>query len=67
MSKLLNEWSPSAPSINLVKLNGVDDEQIKKSLEYLKSQNDLNNIDDVDGYDNWDAFFIMFCVKANKK
>ena len=67
MSKLLSEWSPSEPGINLIKLNGVDDEQIQKSLEYLKSQNDLNNIDEVDGYDNWDAFFIMFCVKANKK
>ena len=67
MSKLLSEWSPSEPAMNLIKLNGVEDEQIEKSLAYLKSQSDLNNIDDVDGYDNWDAFFIMFCVKANKK
>ena len=67
MSKLLSEWSPSEPAMNLIKLNGVEHEQIEKSLAYLKSQSDLNNIDDVDGYDNWDAFFIMFCVKANKK
>ncbi|MCK5002458.1 MAG: hypothetical protein KAS57_05510 [Gammaproteobacteria bacterium] len=66
MSKLLSEWSPSEPAINLIKLNGVEDEQIQKSLEYLKGQNDLSDIDDVEGYDNWDAFFIMFCVKANK-
>lgn len=67
MSKLLSEWSPSEPAMSLIKLNGVEREQIEKSLAYLKSQSDLNNIDDVDGYDNWDAFFIMFCVKANKK
>ena len=67
MSKLLSEWSPSEPAINLIKLNGVEDGQIQKSLEYLKGQNDLSDIDDVEGYDNWDAFFIMFCVKANKK
>ena len=67
MSKLLSEWSPSESAMNLIKLNGVEREQVEKSLAYLKSQSDLNNIDDVDGYDNWDAFFIMFCVKANKK
>ncbi len=66
MSKLLSEWSPSEPAINLIKLNGVEDGQIQKSLEYLKGQTDLSDIDDVEGYDNWDAFFIMFCVKANK-
>ncbi len=63
----MSEWSPSEPAINLIKLNGVEDEQIQKSLAYLKGQSDLSDIDDVDGYDNWDAFFIMFCVKANKK
>ena len=52
--------------MNLIKLNGVEDDQIQTSLAYLKGQSDLNNIDDVEGYDNWDAFFIMFCVKANK-
>lgn len=66
MSKLLSEWLPSKPAIKLIRLNGVDDEQIRKSIEYLKCQKELNNIDDVDGYDNWDSFFIMFCVKANK-
>lgn len=67
MSKLLSEWSPSTPALNLIKLNGVEDEQVQKSLAYLKGQNNLSNIDDVEGYDNWNTFFIMFCLKANKK
>ena len=67
MSKLLNEWLPSKSSMDLIKLNEISDEQIEKSLAYLKSQSELNSIDDVDGYDNWNTFFIMFCVKANKK
>ncbi len=66
MSKLLSEWSPSEPAINLIKLNGVTDEQTAKSVEYLKNQADLDNIDDVEGYDNWNVFFIVFCIKANK-
>jgi len=66
MCKLLSEWSPSEAAIDLIKLNGINDEQIAKSVEYLKSHTELNNIDDVDGYDNWNSFFIMFCVKANK-
>jgi len=66
MCKLLSEWSPSKPAIELIKLNGINDEQIEKSLTYLKNQAELSSIDDVDGYDNWNAFFIMFCVKANK-
>jgi len=66
MSKLLQEWTPSIAAIDLIKLNGIEDEQIRKLLAYLKSQEQLNNIDDVDGYDNWNAFFIMFCVKASK-
>ena len=66
MSKFLSEWKPSEAAINLIKLNGISDAQIKKSLSYLKSQEDLSNIDDVDGYDNWNTFFIMFCIKANK-
>ena len=65
MSKLLKEWTPSQAAIELIKLNGVTEEQIAKSVEYLKSQDSLNNIDDVDGYDNWNTFFIMFCIKAN--
>lgn len=66
MNKLLSDWSPSEPAIALIKLNGIEDEQIAKSLAYLKNQSELVNIDDVDGYDNWNAFFIMFCVKAAK-
>ncbi len=66
MCKLLSEWSPSEPAIALIKLNGINDEQIAKSLTYLKNQQELSNIDDVEGYDNWNAFFIMFCVKAVK-
>lgn len=66
MSKLLSQWTPSEAAINLIKLNGVADEQIQKSLQYLKSQDGLENIDDVEGYDNWNAFFIIFCIKANK-
>ena len=67
MSKLLQEWTPSIAAIDLIKLNGIEDEQIKKTLAYLKSQKQLDNIDDVDGYDNWNTFFIMFCVKANNE
>ncbi len=51
---------------SLIKLNGVEHEQIEKSLAYLKNQSELEDIDDVDGYDNWNTFCIMFCVKANK-
>lgn len=66
MSNLLNEWEPSESAIDLIKLNGVDDEQIAKSLDYLKNQTEMHDINDVEGYDNWNSFFIMFCVKANK-
>lgn len=65
MCKLLSEWTPSESAIDLIRLNGIEDEQIKKSLAYLKDQSQLEDIDDVEGYDNWNAFFIMFCVKAN--
>lgn len=64
--KLLNDWSPSVAAINLIKLNGFNDEHIDKSVEYLKKQTELDSIDDIEGYDNWDAFFIMFCIKAGK-
>ena len=67
MCKLLNEWSPSEAAIELIRLNGITDVQIAKSVEYLKSQAELSDINDVAGYDNWNSFFIMFCVKANKK
>ena len=66
MCKILSEWTPSTSAIELIKLNGIEDGQIEKSLRYLKSQNEISNIDDVEGYDNWNAFFIMFCVKAAK-
>ena len=66
MCKLLREWLPSEAAIDLIKLNGVTDEQIEESIAYLKSKTELKDIDDIDGYDNWNSFFIMFCVKANK-
>ena len=65
MSNALKDWSPSKPSIDLIKLNGINEQKIEASVEYLKNQTELNDINDVDGYDNWDTFFIMFCIKAN--
>ena len=65
MCKQLEKWTPSEAALNLIKLNGVDEEQIQKTLDYLKKQSDLNNIDDVDGYDNWNSLFIVFCLKAS--
>ena len=67
MCKLLSEWSASDAAIDLIRLNGISDEQISKSVNYLKNQTELNDINDVEGYDNWDSFFIMFCIKANAK
>lgn len=67
MSKLLSEWSPSESALNLIRLNGIDEKQLQKSLAYLKNNTGLVNIDDVDGYDNWNAFFIMFCIKVNNQ
>jgi len=66
MCKLISEWSPSQVAIDLIKLNNINDEQIKKSLCYLKENMEFNDINDVDGYDNWDALFIIFCIKANR-
>jgi len=66
MSGLLSEWTPSAAAIDVIKLNGIDDEHIKKTVAYLKNETELNNIDDLDGYDNWNSFFIIFCIKAHK-
>ena len=65
MCKLLSDWSPSEAAIDLIKLNGINQEQIEKTLYYLKTKSDLKNIDDVDGYDNWNSLFIMFCLKAS--
>ena len=67
MSKFLSQWSPSPVAIDLIKLNGLDDAHIAKSVDYLKTQTELEDIDDVEGYDNWDTFFIMFCIKAGGK
>ena len=67
MNKLLSEWQPSESAMNLIRLNGIKDAQIEKSLAYLKSQSELVDIDDVDGYDNWNALFIMFCIKAGNQ
>lgn len=67
MSQLLQDWLPSKSAIDLIKLNGVTDDQIKQSKAYLKNQTELNSVDDLKGYDNWDSFFIIFCIKAHKK
>ena len=64
MSKLLKEWSPSQATIDVIKLNGIDEEHISKTVEYLKNETELSNIDDLKGYDNWNSFFIIFCIKA---
>jgi hypothetical protein len=64
MSKLLSEWSPSAATLELLKLNGLDEAHIERSLVYLKTQTELEDIDRITGYDSWGAFFIMFCIKA---
>jgi len=66
MSKLLREWSPSQATIDVIKLNGIDDAHIQKTIDYLNNETDFNNIDDLDGYDNWNSFFIIFCIKAHK-
>ena len=65
MSKRLSEWSPSDVTINLLRLNGMSDDHIEKSVTYLKTQKELDNIDDIEGYDSWNTFFIMFCIKAH--
>jgi len=65
MSNLLSEWTPSQETIDVIKLNGIDDKHISKTINYLKNETELNNINDVDGYDNWSAFFIIFCIKAH--
>jgi len=66
MSDLLSEWSPSQATIDVIKLNGIDDDHIAKTVAYLKNETDLNDIKDLDGYDNWNSFFIIFCIKAHK-
>jgi len=67
MCYLLKDWSPSKAAIDLIKLNNVNDKQIKESVDYLKNQTQLNSLDDLNGYDNWNSFFILFCIKAHRK
>jgi hypothetical protein len=64
MSKLLSEWSPSEATLDLLRLNGLDDAHIENAVTYLKTQTELEDIDKIDGYDSWNAFFIMFAIKA---
>ena len=64
MSELLSQWSPSEATVDLLKLNGLDDAHIERSLLYLKTQTELEDIDKIDGYDSWNSFFIMFAIKA---
>jgi len=66
MSELLSEWMPSGATIDVIKLNGIDEDHINKTVAYLKNETELNHIDDVNGYDNWNSFFIIFCIKAHK-
>lgn len=66
MSDLLQEWVPSQATIDVIKLNGIEDDHIAKTVAYLKEETDLNDINDLDGYDNWNSFFIIFCIKAHK-
>lgn len=66
MSKLLKDWTPSQATIDVIKLNEIDDDHIAKTVEYLKNETEFNNIDDLDGYDNWNSFFIIFCIKAHR-
>jgi len=64
MSKLLSEWSPSVATMDLLRLNGLDDKLIEDALAYLRTQTELEDVDKINGYSNWDSFFIMFCIKA---
>ena len=66
MSKTLKDWTPSQATIDVIKLNEIDDEHIAKTVNYLKNETELNHIDDVEGYDNWNSFFIIFCIKAHR-
>jgi len=66
MSNILSEWSPSQATIDVIKLNGIEDDHIEKTVAYLKNETELNDINDLEGYDNWNSFFIIFCIKAHK-
>jgi hypothetical protein len=64
---LLHDWQPSQKTLELLELNGVNQQKIDQALDYLKQQSGLHSIEDIDGYDNWNAFFIMFCIKLSKQ
>lgn len=64
MSRWSSAWSPSAATLDLLRLNGLDEAHSERSLVYLKTQTALEDIDRITGYDSWNAFFIMFCIKA---
>jgi hypothetical protein len=64
---LLQDWQPSQAALDLLELNGVNQQQINQALDYLKQQSGLHSIEDIEGYDNWNAFFIMFCIKLSKQ
>ncbi len=67
MCYLLADWTPSKAAIDLIRLNEIDENQIKASVEYLRNQTELKSLDDLTGYDNWNSFFIIFCIKAHRK
>lgn len=65
--KILNsEWTPTAETLALLKLNNMTDEHVKASLAYLKKEYPNTNIDDVPNYDTWSSLFVMFCIKASR-
>lgn len=66
-SDLLYDWQPSQAAMDLLELNGVNQQQITLALDYLKQQSGLHSIEEIDGYDNWNSFFIMFCIKLSKQ
>ncbi len=41
MSKRLSQWIASTATINLIKLNGLNDLLIKQALNYIKEKTDL--------------------------
>lgn len=65
-NKILKNWLPSQAAVNVLKLNGITNEMIQKSVYYLKDKSGFKHINDIEGYVSWNTFFIMFCVKANK-
>ncbi|MFK5913816.1 MAG: hypothetical protein QM484_05535 [Woeseiaceae bacterium] len=65
MSDLLKDWSPSQATVDVIKLNGINDKHIDKTVQYLKNETELNHINDISGYENWNSFFIIFCIKAH--